>query len=204
MYVHTKSMGTRTLCYYLYKFFYEVCVVGILTWSASIDTYVHIFLCKVNIFLANYSTQYQKKCKFNKKFYTLKNLYIMLSILILVFFYIFMLYIIITFLSGAISAGITIFYRLQEMRTQTIIFWKHFFTQLFYFFLCILVFREFFGHIRLVFPFLELSWFWVFFIISSLSYYMVQVIFEWKTWKKLFAPKEELEAYLERIEQDKF
>ncbi|MCH8518195.1 hypothetical protein LAT59_00315 [Candidatus Gracilibacteria bacterium] len=114
-----------------------------------------------------------------------------------------MLYLLLSFLSGIISGGITIYFRLQEIKTQTIIFGKHIFSQIILFFILLSLFQNYFSHIKMVFPYITLSWFWIFFIVSSMSYYMVQIFFEYFTDKKFFAPKEELEAYLEKLEDEK-
>lgn len=114
-----------------------------------------------------------------------------------------MLYVVLSIVSGILSVGISIYYRLQEIKTKTIIFWKHIGFQLLLLVGSLLVFGEFFSHITIEFSFFTLSWFWIFFLFSSLSYYAWQVFFEYKTDQKLFAPKEELEAYLEKLENDR-
>ncbi len=65
------------------------------------------------------------------------------------------------------------------------------------------MFQFLFSHIEIVFPFITLSWIWIFLIVSSMSYYLVQLAFENYTGNKFYAPKEELEAYLEKLEDER-
>jgi len=65
------------------------------------------------------------------------------------------------------------------------------------------VFREYFSFYTLETWFFSFNWFWIFFIISSLSYYMVQVMYEWQTGNELFPTPEEMEKLIEKRMNDK-
>ena len=50
---------------------------------------------------------------------------------------------------------------------------------------------------------MELSWFLIYILFSSASYYAVQVFYEFFSGNTLFATEEEMRKYLEKLESER-
>lgn len=109
-----------------------------------------------------------------------------------------MVYVIIVLLAGVFSGGVSIAFRLYEIGTEKIFVGKQFIAQLVLFWISSYVFWNFFSEYFLEIGIVRLNWFFIFFLFSSLSYYMVQVLFEWKSKISLFPTEQEIEEYLEK------
>ncbi len=79
---------------------------------------------------------------------------------------------------------------------------KQLFTQLALFVGFALIFAEFFSEVMIDLGFIQLNWFLIYVLFSSASFYAVQVFFEVYTWKKFFATEEEMQKYLEKLEDE--
>ena len=116
-----------------------------------------------------------------------------------------MTYIFLTLLSGIISALVAVWFRLQELKKEVILMHKQLITQIFLFIAFALVFAEFFSEVTIDLGFMQLGWFLIYILFSSVSFYAVQVIFEAHTEKKFFATDEEMQKYIEKLEdEDRF
>lgn len=115
-----------------------------------------------------------------------------------------MLYIYLTLASGMLSGLISLFFRRQELQKEVILMHKQLITQIAFFVSVALIFKEFFSHIVIDLWFLKLGWFLIYIAFSSVSYYAVQVFYEYYSWNKLFADEEEMQKYIEKIEKDTF
>jgi hypothetical protein len=49
---------------------------------------------------------------------------------------------------------------------------------------------------------MNLSWFWIFFIISNISFFIVKILFEWITGIPLYPSEEEVEEIIKKIDED--
>lgn len=109
-----------------------------------------------------------------------------------------MQYVVLCLVSGILSGGISIGFRLYEIGTEKILVGTQFFTQIFFFVGVSIFFWKYFSDYFLQLLSFQLNWFFIFFVLSSLSYYMVQVLFEWKSRIPLFPTEKEIEEYLEK------
>lgn len=112
-----------------------------------------------------------------------------------------MLYILCTLISWLIGWGVAIFFRLQELDKQVILIHKQLFSQITVFILFALVFREFFTHVLIDLGFMQMWWFMIYLLCSSLSFYAVQVFFEFFSGNKMFATEQEMKDYLEKVQK---
>jgi len=76
-------------------------------------------------------------------------------------------------------------------------------TQIALFIVFALIFKEFYSSITIDLGFIELSWFLIYVLFSSASYYAVQVFYEFFTGNTLFASEAEMKAYLEKLESER-
>ena len=68
-----------------------------------------------------------------------------------------------------------------------------------------MIFAEFFSEVTIDLGFMQLGWFLIYILFSSASFYAVQVVFETYTEKKFFATEEEMQKYIEKLEnEDRF
>jgi len=79
---------------------------------------------------------------------------------------------------------------------------KQFFTQIALFVVFAIIFWEFFSSVSIDLWFIKLSWLIIYILFSSLSYYAVQVFYEYYSGNTLFAWEEEVQKYLEKLEND--
>ncbi len=77
-------------------------------------------------------------------------------------------------------------------------------TQITLFAICALIFRELFSNIIIDLGFFKMWWFLIYILFSSVSYYGVQVFYEYLSGNKLFADEAEMQRYIEKLEQDKY
>lgn len=113
-----------------------------------------------------------------------------------------MIYIVLTLLSGILSGIVAVWFRLQELKKEIILMHKQLLTQILLFLGCALVFAEFFSEITIDLGFIQLGWFLIYVLFSSVSFYAVQVFFEAYTHKKFFATEEEMQKYIEKLEDE--
>lgn len=114
-----------------------------------------------------------------------------------------MLYIFLTLLSGIVSWIISIYFRSIEIKKKIILMPKQLVTQIALFVIFAILFWEFFRSISINLWFIELSWFLIYVLFSSASYYAVQVFYEFFSWNTMFASEEEMRKYLEKIESER-
>lgn len=114
-----------------------------------------------------------------------------------------MLYIGLTLLSWIVSGVLSIFFRTQELKKQIILMHKQLFTQIALFIIFLLIFKELFSDVFIDLWFIKLGWFSIYLIFSTVSFYAVQVFYEYFSWNKLFATEEEMKAYLEKLDNDR-
>ena len=81
---------------------------------------------------------------------------------------------------------------------------KQLISQIALFAIIALIFWEFFQNISIDLWFIKLWWFLIYILFSSVSYYAVQVFYEYFSGNKLFADEEEMKKYIDKLEQDKF
>ena len=115
-----------------------------------------------------------------------------------------MLYILLTLISGFASGLLSVYFRYQELQKEIILMPKQLVTQIALFTIFALIFKEFFSHIIIDLGFFKLGWFLIYVLFSSVSYYAVQVFYEYYSWNKLFADEAEMQKYIEKLERDKF
>jgi len=108
------------------------------------------------------------------------------------------MYVTLVLLSGIVSGCISIGFRLYEIWAQKILVGTQFFFQIVAFVFMSVVFWNYFSDHFFQIGSIELGWFFIFVLFSSLSYYMVQVLFEWKSRIPLFPTEKEIEEYLEK------
>jgi len=110
-----------------------------------------------------------------------------------------MLFILSTLFSGIFSGLVSIFFREYELKNDTIAVGRQFVLQLLFLIIFLMIFYQFFsGYTLVIGNFLTLSWFFIYFVFSSLSYYMVQILYEWFTGITLFPSDMEVEEYIEK------
>lgn len=107
-------------------------------------------------------------------------------------------YIIVSLLAGVCSGLISIWFRLYEIGTEKILVGTQFLFQMFIFGIFSYSFYLFFSEYYLQIGTIVINWFILFFVLSSLSYYAVQTVFEWKSRIPLFPTEKEIEEYLEK------
>lgn len=115
-----------------------------------------------------------------------------------------MTYIFYTLLFWCISGMLSVYFRMLELKKEVILMPKQLVTQIAFFAISALIFWEFFANIVIDLWFIKLWWFLIFMLFSSVSYYAVQVFYEYFSWNKLFADEAEMKRYIEKLEQDKF
>ncbi len=83
---------------------------------------------------------------------------------------------------------------------------KQLFTQIALFVIFAIIFGEFFAHVSIDLWFLQMGWLLIYVLFSSVSYYAVQVFYEFFSGDTLFATEQEMQAYIEKLEnqRDKF
>lgn len=113
-----------------------------------------------------------------------------------------MTYIVLTLLSGIFAGLVAVWFRLQELKKEIILMHKQLITQIFLFIAFALVFGEFFSEMTIDLGFMKLGWFLIYVLFSSASFYAVQVIFEAHTEKEFFATEEEMQKYIEKLEDE--
>ena len=79
---------------------------------------------------------------------------------------------------------------------------KQLFSQILLFIVFGYIFGTYFSEISIQLGFIELSWFLIYVLFSSASFYAIQVFFESFTGKLFFASEEEMEKYLEKLEDE--
>ena len=114
-----------------------------------------------------------------------------------------MIYIILTIISWILSGIMSIYFRKKELKKKTVLMHKQLVSQISVFVIFALIFKEFFQEIIIDLNFLELWWFSIYVLFSSVSYYAVQVFYEFFSGNKLFATNQEVQEYIEKIERDK-
>ncbi len=114
-----------------------------------------------------------------------------------------MLYITLTLISGIVSGILSIYFRTIELKKKVILMPKQLVTQIALFIVFAIVFWEFFSSITINLWFIELSWFLIYVLFSSASYYAVQVFYEFFSWNTLFAWEDEMRKYLEKLESER-
>lgn len=115
-----------------------------------------------------------------------------------------MIYIACVLLSGFLSWIIAILFREKELRDTTVLLHRQFFLQIFWAFGCGYVFYKYFSNWHIEIGGFTLGWFSLYLIFSTVSFYMVQVFYEFFRGKKLFATEEEIENYIKKREEDGF
>lgn len=75
-------------------------------------------------------------------------------------------------------------------------------TQIAFFIACAFLFEAFFSQVSIDLGFIELSWIWIYVIFSSFSYYCLQVFYEFFSGNTLFATEQEMQEYLEKLENE--
>jgi hypothetical protein len=80
--------------------------------------------------------------------------------------------------------------------------WKQLFLQIPLFFLVLSIFQKYFYFYELHIFGMNLSWFWIFFIISNISFFIVKILFEWITGIPLYPSEEEVEEIIKKIDED--
>lgn len=80
---------------------------------------------------------------------------------------------------------------------------KQLFSQIALFFVFAILFAEYFSYIKIDFWFFEIWWLLIYVLFSSVSYYGVQVFYEFFSGNKLFATEKEMREYLEKLEKEK-
>jgi hypothetical protein len=113
-----------------------------------------------------------------------------------------MTYIVLTLLSGILSGIVAVWFRLQELKKEVILMHKQLITQIVLFIVFALVFAEFFSEMNIDLGFIQLGWFLIYVLFSSASFYAVQVSFEAYTNKNFFATEEEMQKYIEKLEDE--
>jgi len=88
------------------------------------------------------------------------------------------------------------------LREKIILMHKQFATQLALFAIFAIIFWKFFSDIFIDLWFIKLSWIIIYILFSSLSYYALQVFYEFYSGNTLFASEEEVRKYLEKLEND--
>jgi len=82
------------------------------------------------------------------------------------------------------------------LKNSTVLFGRQIILQIIVFIGFIFLFQEYFSFYQVDTGYIVLNWFWIFFIVSSLGYYMVQVVYEWRTPNTLFLSEEEIEKLM--------
>jgi hypothetical protein len=114
-----------------------------------------------------------------------------------------MLYIALTFLSGIASGILSIYFRSIELKKKVILMPKQLVTQIALFVLFAMIFWEFYSSISINLWFIELSWFLIYVLFSSVSYYGVEVFYEFFSGNTMFATEEEMRKYLEKLDSER-
>lgn len=107
-------------------------------------------------------------------------------------------YIITSLFVGVVSAWISIGFRIYEISVEKILVGKQFLMQIVFFVFSTYMIGLYFSDYSLGVGELSINWFIVFLLLSSLSYYMLQVLFEWKIKIPLFPTEKEIQEYLEK------
>lgn len=115
-----------------------------------------------------------------------------------------MLYISATLIFWVLSGLLSIYFRNLELKKEVILMPKQLASQIGLFTIVALIFRELFQNISINLGFIQLGWFLIYVVFSSVSYYAVQVFYEYFSGNKLFADEEEMKKYIEKLEEDKF
>jgi hypothetical protein len=113
-----------------------------------------------------------------------------------------MIYISLTLLSGIILWILSIYFRSLELKKKIILMPKQLISQIALFFVFGLIFQDYFSEVVINLGFLELNWVLIYILFSSVSYYAVQVFYEYFTWNKLFATEKEIQEYIDKLQQD--
>lgn len=80
---------------------------------------------------------------------------------------------------------------------------KQLFSQIALFFVFAVFFAEYFSYMSIDVGYFELSWLLIYVLFSSVSYYAVQVFYEYFSGNKLFATEKEMKEYLEKLENER-
>ena len=106
------------------------------------------------------------------------------------------------FLSWVFWLLVSVYFRFIELKNKKTYFWRQFFVQVIIFVFFTYLFWKYFSFYEINLWFLNLNWFWIFFIVSSISFYMFQTIYEYSTWNSLYPTKDELEEILKNKRKD--
>lgn len=108
-----------------------------------------------------------------------------------------------SFISWVIWGVVSIGFRFYEIQKKSIFFWNQILVQLALFFLFFTLFWNLFWAYKLRIPYGELSWFWIFFIVSNASYLLVKMLFEFFTDISLYPTDREIEQFIKDNDLDK-
>ncbi len=111
-------------------------------------------------------------------------------------------FLIYTYLIGVLEWLISIGFRIFEIKNKSIYMGKQIVFQMLLFILFLFIFQKYFYFYELHIFGMNLSWFWIFFIISNISFFIVKILFEWISWIPLYPSEEELEEMMKKIEND--
>jgi hypothetical protein len=115
-----------------------------------------------------------------------------------------MLYITLTLLSWIFSGFLSMYFRERELKKKIILMPRQLAVQIALFVIFALIYWEYFSHVSINLGFIELGWLLIFVLFSSVSYYAVQVFYEYFSGNKLFASEKEMQEYIERLEDERF
>jgi|GEM_PF-1333097 len=88
-------------------------------------------------------------------------------------------FLIYTYLIGVLEGIISIIFRLLEIKNKTLYMGKQLILQMFLFVIFLFIFQKYFYFYELHIFEMKLSWVWIFFIISNISFFIVKILFEW-------------------------
>ncbi|NUJ98076.1 hypothetical protein HGA92_04800 [Candidatus Gracilibacteria bacterium] len=111
-------------------------------------------------------------------------------------------FLIYTYLIGVLEGLISIGFRIFEIKNKSIYMGKQIVFQMLLFILFLFIFQKYFYFYELHIFGMNLSWFWIFFIISNISFFIVKILFEWISGIPLYPSEEELEELMKKIEND--
>lgn len=80
---------------------------------------------------------------------------------------------------------------------------RHLVSQIALFIIFALIFAEFFSEIYIDLGFIQIGWLIIYIACSSLSYYAVQVFYEFFTGNTLFPTEEEVKSFLDKMERER-
>ncbi len=114
-----------------------------------------------------------------------------------------MVYILYNLLYGILSGILSMYFRHQELREEVILMPRQIFTQIPLFIVVALIAHTYFSGVYIDVGIVKLWWFVILCIYSSLSFYAFQVFYEFISGNTLFATEQEMQAYIEKIEDER-